>query len=285
VFAVVEGFFLSWGKALGGIAAAVALAMEGEFAAAGQALSESWGDATDTMGKAMEDAGKAGEQADESIRKVWHTMGDVEKKINDVDQATKNANKTKLKIIDPSAEAELEKLRKKQADFFTDLERANARATQDKLKALDVEKEKQLRQVEELKFAGEDKVRALNAVDQWYANARQEIQSGMLEKLGVLDDAYRARKTEMLEREAEQMRNAGLTELQVDQYVKTSLLQQQLDYLAQKNSLVDEQYLTDTEKSNIQYEEDLIRLQLALENRAITEDQYRTMTEQANIQH
>jgi len=270
----IVGSFKAAGQFIADAGLAAVEAAEGNFKAAGQTIRSGW----DDMGKTATEV-FSGIDADmrntaEGINKINQYMDDYNNGIKRVGESAKTASSYKFNYISKAAAAELETYRKAQEAFINSTIKLEQTATGNKLALLDQEFKFQMRQIEELRFAGQAKVDAELALQRAYAAQRQQIEDGMLAGLGISDAQYRGRQHELISQEAAFMVEAGLSQIQADQFVKTRLLELQASYLEAKNTALGEDYLTQDEITLARDEAERLRLETNYANQLITKEQY-----------
>lgn len=199
--------------------------------------------------------------------------------------AAQDAASTKPKIepISKEAAARMETTRKALTAFIADMEKAELTASGNKLALMDAEYNRQVGLLNELGLTKEQRVAADAALDANYAAQRVQLHDTMLGQLGIADEEYRTRTAELLQQDADRMAQAGMSQLQVDKFIKTSLLEQQLAYLEAKNAAISEDYLTQDEITLARDEMERVRIETAYANNLISKEAYDAAIIQAEI--
>lgn len=274
VYIVVSSTFEALGTSIGGLLAAVTTAAGGDLREAFDILKQSSSDAGSVMVKMAEDIVKVNKEAHDGITQIWEGLGRLEDGVDSVSEATSEANKNKLNIVDPEAVEALEKLRAKQQEFLTSLEQSEAASRDDRLALLKSEYNARLSQMDALGLQGADLARAEVALESWVSQEKLNIRRSMLDQLGIADAEYRAMTEQLASEQSQRMIEAGLTEAQADRYLKTTLLEQQLAFHEARRTAIGEDNLTNAEIALLNYEEEHLQLQLALERQLITREQF-----------
>lgn len=274
VYIVVSSTFEALGTSIGGLLAAVTTAAGGDLRGAFDILKQSSSDAGSVMVKMAEDIVRTNKEAHSGISQIWEGLGRLEEGALAVGAATEEANKNKLSIVDPEATKALEELQVKQQEFLVSLQQAEAASRDDRLAILESEYMARLAMMDQLGLQGDSRAKAEVSLEEWVSRERLNIKRSMLEQLGIADAEYRAVTEQAAIEHSQQMIQAGLTEAQADQYLKTTLLEQQLAFQEARRVAIGEDNLTNAEIAMLNYEEENLQLQLALERKLITKEQF-----------
>lgn len=283
VYIAITGTFGAIGTAIGGVMAAVVTAATGDLKSAFDILKQAGSDSGAAFVKMAQDEVQASKEMADGISQVWEGLGRLESGVTAVGEATKEANKNKLSVVDPGAEEALDKLRIKQQEYLSALSKDEAASRNDRLTMLETEYQARLAKLDELGFQGAERAKAEVALEGWVSQERLNIKRSMLDQLGIADAEYRAMSEQAAADQAQRMIEAGLTEAQADQFLKTTLLEQQLAYQEARRTAIGEDNLTNAEIALLNYEEENLRLQTALAQKLITKEQYDAAEQAAEI--
>jgi hypothetical protein len=275
--------FQGTGQMIGASMASIEQAMSGNFAGAIDTLKSGWND----MGK-VADGALTSIDADllktgASINKMNDYVQSYGQTVTKTGEETKKASEHKLNPVSKEAATRLETLRQAVLGFISTMDKATAAASGNKLAAIDAEYNSQLDAINNLKASEAQKTEMLLALNTNYAAQRVALNDSMLAQLGVSSDAYRARQTELIQQDADRMALAGMSAVEAQQFVNTSLLNQQAAYLSAKNSAISDDYKTQDELAVARYEEEVVRLQLAREMEFLTKAEFDAAMVQAEI--
>jgi hypothetical protein len=241
LYSQVSGAFNALGLIIGAFGAAVAAVASGEFTEAGQIIKEGFIDAGNAVEKSFDSANKVLVKSDEEIAKIWASLDSAKTKIDEVGAAKERAGKKSLTFIDPAAFAELEKLQKKQVEYFNNLDRMIAESHGYKLGVIDAEKQKQLNALQELKLGAQQDADARLKIDEWYAGEKQKLTAGMLQSIGALSTTYHQFQQQQVEDELKQLRTMGASAVEIELYKSQRLTEIALNDYNQRKQLRDQE--------------------------------------------
>ena len=246
-------------------------------------LSTGWEEMGKTGYDALAELDRNAIRTGAAINNITAVMENYGKVVAKVGKDTKDAGDKKLDPVSEAAATRLETLRVAVLGFISTMDKATAAASGNKLAAIDAEYNAQLDAINNLKASEAQKNEMLLALNTNYAAQRVALNDSMLAQMGISNESYRARQEELIAQDAERMVTAGISQLEADQFVKTSLLNQQAAYLSAKASAVSEDYATQDELALARYEEEVVRLQLAREQEFITKAEFDEMMIQAEV--
>lgn len=283
VTATIAAAFQGTGQIIGASMASIEQAMSGDFTGALDTLKSGWADMGKTADGALNSIDADLLKTGESINKMNDYVQNYGQSVAKAGEETKKAGGHKLDPVSEAAAMRLETLRMAVLGFISTMDKATAAASGNKLAAIDAEYNAQLDAINNLKASESQKNELLLALNTNYAAQRIALNDSMLAQLGISNDGYRARQAELIAQDAERMVTAGVSQLDADQFIYTSLLNQQAAYLSAKNSAISEDYATQDELTLARYEEEVVRLQLAREMEFLTKEEFDAAMYQAEV--
>jgi hypothetical protein len=278
----ISAAFKGTGEMIGASMAAIEQAVSGDFTGALSTLEAGWEDMGQTAQKAVssidDDLLKTGAAINKMDEYVQNYGQNIKKAGDETEAASK---KPGLNPISKEAAGRLEATRKAFNAFLADMEKQELAASGNKLALLDAEYNKQVSLLNDLKLNKQQQTAAIAALDTAYAAQRVQLNDEMLSKLGIADEGYRARTAELIIQDGLRMEAAGLSQIEADKFVKTSLLEQQIAYLDAKNAALGEDYMMQDEITLARFEAESLRLLTSLELELITREQYNAAMIQA----
>lgn len=121
MYDTVYGVFNSIGTLVGGVAASIMQAIQGDFSGAAATMGQTFKDSDKIIADAMHNVQASFNSGATGIDKIITSLDGVEDKTNKVGAAADAAGKKKLNFVDPQAEAELDKLLAKMGDYDSQL--------------------------------------------------------------------------------------------------------------------------------------------------------------------
>ena len=283
VTTTVAAAFQGTGQMIGASMASIEQALSGDFTGALSTLKSGWVDMGQTANNAVNKIDADLLKTGESINKMNDYVQNYGQSVTKAGEETKKAGEHKLDPVSEAAATRLETLRMAVLGFISTMDKATAAASGNKLAAIDAEYNAQLDAINNLKASEAQKNEMLLALDTNYAAQRVALNDSMLAQLGISNESYRARQAELIAQDAERMVTAGVSQLEADQFVKTSLLNQQAAYLSAKASAISEDYATQDELTLARYEAEVVRLQLAREMEFLTKEEFDAAMYQAEV--
>lgn len=275
--------FKGTGEMIGASMASIEQALSGDFTVALETLKAGWADMGQTASVAVSKIDDDLLKTGESINKMDDYVKNYGQSVAKAGEETKKAGGHKLDPVSKEAATRLETLRMAVLGFISTMDKATASASGNKLAMIDAEYKAQLDAIDNLKASEAQNKEMLLALNTSYAAQRVALNDSMLSQLGISSEGYRARQAELIQQDADRMVTAGMSQIEADQFLKTSLLNQQAAYLSEKNSAVSEDYKTQDELANERYAAEVVRLQVAREQEFISKAEFDAMMLQAEI--